>query len=80
MAVLVEDSADHGRSERAVRERPIRNRKASVVGSDQGTRDEQEKRTHGGEDCEAVDVLIGAWGGHGRFAKGTLFGGLPLGC
>ncbi len=78
MAVLVEDSADHGRSERAVRERPIRNREAGVIGSDKRPRDEQEERTHGGEDGESVDVLIGASGGHGSFAKGTLFGGLPF--
>ena len=78
MAVLVENSADHGRSERAVGERPIRNRQAGVVGSDQGARDEQEKRAHSGEDGEAVDVLMGAWGGHGSLVKALLFCGLPL--
>ena len=55
MAVLIENSADHGRSERTVRERPIRNGEAGIVGRDQRPGDEQEKRAHGGEDGEPVD-------------------------
>src|SRR5579859_4268469 len=76
VAVLIEDSTDHGWSERAVRKRPIGNREASVIGSDKRPRDEQEERAHGGEDGESVDVLIGARGGHGSLVTVC---GLPIG-
>ena len=56
MAVLIKNAADHRRHERAIRERPIGNREAGIVGGDQGAGDEQEKRAASGEDSEAVNV------------------------
>ena len=62
MAVLIENSAYHGRSERSIGERPIGNRKAGVIGGDQSAGNEQEEGACRSENGETVDVLRGAWG------------------
>lgn len=58
MAVLVKNSADHGRKERAVRKRPVRNGEAGFVAGDQRARDDEKKRAARGENGEAVKIAI----------------------
>ena len=58
MAMLIKNAANHRRHEGTVGKRPIRDRKACVVGGDQGAGDEQEKRAAGCEDSEAMNVLV----------------------
>lgn len=58
MAVLVHDSADHGRKKRAVRKRPVGYGEASVVAGDEGSRDQEKKRATRGENGKAMKIAI----------------------
>jgi len=61
MAVLVHDSADHGRPQRTVGKRPIGDGQASVIAGDEGARDQQQKCASGREDGEAVKSAIASF-------------------
>jgi hypothetical protein len=58
MPVLVHDSANHGREQRAVRKRPVGDGEAGVVAGDKGASDDEEKCATRGENGETVKIAI----------------------
>ena len=58
VAVLIEDSAFHWRHQFAVRERPVRHRKAGIAAGHQAARDHQQQRAEGQQNRPAVQTGV----------------------